>query len=319
VEFAVPIYDLFSKRQKLKRGDVPDVYVYNVIPQTLRVQVLHMLNDTLGTREQYTNSKGNGYGPYAAYKAVVDVLCREYGLMLLAGPNLRDRNYYGELNSFILTESQAERVLDCIELCFVVIDRDTRNRAYLNRGQAETLADEAIAELNSRFHEHGVGYQLEGNEIVRVDSKLLHSEVVKPALGILNGPQYAGAQEEFLGAYEHYRHGKHKEALGEALKSLESVIKSICDKRGWEYPANATGVPLINICLEKGLVPPFWQKHFSGLRSTLDSGVPTAHNKLGGHGQGSEVVEVPQHLVGYVLHMTAAAIVFLAESDRALP
>jgi hypothetical protein len=53
------------------------------------------------------------------------------------------------------------------------------------------------------------------------------------------------------------------------------------------------------------------------LRSTLESGVPTARNKLGGHGQGTEVVEVPEHIVSYALHLTASAIVFLAEAEKA--
>ena len=42
------IYNLFSKRQKRLRGDVPDVYQYETIPHELRVQVVHIWNDVWG-------------------------------------------------------------------------------------------------------------------------------------------------------------------------------------------------------------------------------------------------------------------------------
>jgi hypothetical protein len=65
--------------------------------------------------------------------------------------------------------------------------------------------------------------------------------------------------------------------------------------------------------------PSFWNSHFSALRGTLEAGVPTARNKLGGHGQGSQVVEVPEYIVAYVIHLTASAIVFLSDAEAALP
>ncbi len=45
-------YELFSKRQKRLRGEVPDVYQYETIPQELRVQVVHIWRDVLGEIER---------------------------------------------------------------------------------------------------------------------------------------------------------------------------------------------------------------------------------------------------------------------------
>lgn len=47
------IFDLFSKRQKSLRGDVPDVYVYDNLPDALRVQIVHIWTDALGNDENY--------------------------------------------------------------------------------------------------------------------------------------------------------------------------------------------------------------------------------------------------------------------------
>lgn len=103
-------------------------------------------------------------------------------------------------------------------MCFHVIDTRTRDQRYMGRPNASAIADDAIRELNHRFQEHGVGYRFENGRIVRVNSQLIHSEVVKPALTLLGQKQYAGAQEEFLRAHEHYRAGRAKEALNECLR-----------------------------------------------------------------------------------------------------
>ncbi len=191
----------------------------------------------------------------------------------------------------------------------------TREHRYLRRHNAADIADKAIEELNKRFKEHGIGFQFTGNEIIRVDSELLHSEAVKPALKLLNQKHYGGAQEEFLVAYEHYRHGRYKESLNDCLKSFESTMKSICDKQGWKYQPNVTSKGLIQICFDNGLIPAFWQQQMTSLRSLLESSVPTGRNKLSGHGQGSESVEIPEYLVAYMLHMTASTLVFLTTAE----
>lgn len=313
------VFDLFSKRQKKLRGDVPDVYTYDTIPQPLRVQVVHIWEDAIGNRDQYRDqydpSHNNVFGNY---KLITDLLCREYGFFTLPGAVKHgDRNYLLELVDFLLQEKDTEKVIDVIEISFRVIDRMTRDYGYQERQDASKCADDAINELNVRFKEHGVGYQFIDGGIIRIDSELIHTEVVKPALTLLHGAGYEGAQAEFLNAHEHYRQGKTKEVLAECLKALESTMIAICDKRKWKYQS-ATCNSLIDVCIKNGLIPDFWMQEFTSLRSTLESGVAPARNRLGGHGQGAAVVNVPPHIAAYVLHLTAAAIVFLVESEKAL-
>jgi len=254
-----------------------------------------------------------------AYEAIVDTLCREYGRFSLEsnGFTPRSRSHETELLNFILHEGDVERVLDAIELSFKFVDLLTRKYGYRYLQNFDSIADDAIEELNSRFAEHSVGFRFEENKIVRIDSELIHVEVVKPSLVLLNGEEYSGAQDEFLAAHEHYRSGNYKEALNESLKSMESVLKSICKERGWPHKPTPTASELIDVCFANGLIPAFWQSHFSSLTSMLKSSVPTGRNRLGGHGQGPEIVTVPPYLAGYMLHMTAATIVFLAEANKA--
>lgn len=307
------IFNLFSKRQKELRGEVPDIYVYDIVPNALRVQIIHIWQDTLGTYNDYVRySKVK-----EAYQFIVDVLCREYGLFYLPSHDkYSDRMYLEELANFFLKEKDIEKVIDIIELSFKTINVFTKDYQYLRRPNNVELIEKAINELNYRFKEHGVGFQFVENEIIKIDSELLHSEAVKPVLKLLNQKNYKGAQEEFLSAYEHYRHGKNKESLNDCLKAFESTMKAICDKHKWQYKSGDTAKTLIQICFDKGLIPAFWQAQFTSLRSMLESSIPTGRNKLSGHGQGTEPISIPNYLVAYMLHMTASTLVFLTTAEK---
>jgi hypothetical protein len=300
--------DLFSKRQNRARGDVPDVYQYDDIPNPLRVQVVHILKDAFGDHTAYeTNAK-------SAYEFINDTLCREYGVFELQS---RANDHFEAVANFFLQTPEVEKAIDVIELAFRLIDRVVRDNEY-KYSDIQLKADEAIAELNFRFREHGVGYQYESGIMVRVDSQLVHAEVVKPTLNILSKKMFKGANQEFLSAHDHYRNRKYKECLNDCLKAFESTMKAICDKRKWKYEKTVTSKKLISILFEKELIPPFMQSHFGGLRSTLEGGVPTIRNKLGGHGQGSEPTSVPESIASYALHLTATTILFLSKAENEL-
>ena len=291
----MPIFDLFSKRQKRHRGEVPDVYAYDQIPNQLRVQIIHIWNDTLGNMASYSGTDEI----YQTYNYIHGVLCREYGVFDLAKEeHLRfPDNSCEALQLFLLNEQDIERVLDVIELTFRYLDRIIRNADYYAAmTNLPRSVDSAITELNARFKQHGIGYEFRDGAIIRIDSNLIHEKAVKPALFLLSGKEYRGANGEFLKAHEHYRHGRYKECINEALKSFESTLKIICKKRKWAYSQTDTARKLIEICLNNHLIPQFWQSHFSSLRATLESGIPTARHKLGAHGQGTTQIVVPQHL-----------------------
>lgn len=39
------IFDLFSKRQKKLRGEIPEIYTYDNISNELRVQIVHIIKE----------------------------------------------------------------------------------------------------------------------------------------------------------------------------------------------------------------------------------------------------------------------------------
>jgi uncharacterized protein DUF7014/AbiJ-like protein len=307
------IVNVFSKRQKALRKEAQDVYQYDQIPIPLRVQIAHILRDLYG--QQRTHGKTC----LEAFEAIEKVLSREYGLFHLAKTAIGvDKNVDDRVIDFVLQEPDHERVLDVVEISFRLMAQLRKTDFEWKAWVSDELFDGAILELNARFREHSIGYQYEPSKIIRVDSQLIHAEVVKPTLALLTTHEYAGANDEFLKAFEHYRKGDTKECLNECLKAFESTMKAICTKRKWKFKPTDAAKDLIEVCLKNDLIPPLIQSHIGAVRAALESGIPTVRNRLSGHGQGVQVVEVPPHYASYMLHLTATTIQFLVESEKAL-
>ncbi|MBA4033597.1 MAG: hypothetical protein C0480_03190 [Bradyrhizobium sp.] len=317
------VFELYSKRRARELGNVPDVYEYDKIPEALKVQIIHIWSDAIGIPYVTTHRDSSISNIRSTYHAIAQVLRREYGLFKLVPNSDPDEKAHSqdELKNWFLRETNADRILDAVELSARFIERACSRTDYIPTRQNKEICKQAIEELNKRFQENGVGYQYMDGIIVRVDSQLIHAEAVKPALAVLRAPEFKNAQEEFLSAYEHYRHGKKEEALVDCGKCFESTMKIICTKRNWPFdPNRATAKPLVQICLDNGLIPSYWQSHFSALRTILESAIPTPRNKQGGHGAGAgPAPDIPNELVAYVLHMTASTVLFLTEAEKSLP
>ena len=316
------IRELFSKRQKCLRGEVPDMYEYETIPPKLRVQVVYIWEDIWG--EVGSRNFRQFGSPLHAYESIHKVLGREYGVFKLN----RGSDYDESVLNFFLRTEETEKVIDVIEVSFRYIDQRVRNNlnAFLKTRSSYYLKrprlspDEAINELNYRFREHGVGYQYASGQMIKEDSRFVHSEVVKPTLSFLSDPIYEGANEEFLNAHEHYRKGRYKECLNDCLKAFESCLKIICQKRGWHYNKKDTANRLIETVFEHELIGPSMICHFTSLsnalKNALKSGVPTVRNDQSAHGQGPKEITVPEYVVSYILHLTASNILLLAKADE---
>ena len=167
------IVDIFSKRQRRLRGDVPDVYQYADLPVPFRWQVIHILRDVLGDTQAY---QGNVVTQEEWYQNIHDILARELGV-----PHLNDAGLITQKRVFnFLLEADVENALSVIEVSFQVArtaQQDPENHYILQ--DLNMRFPEAVEELNARFQEHGIGYQFESNEIVRVDSQFLHQEAVR--------------------------------------------------------------------------------------------------------------------------------------------
>lgn len=309
-------YQIYFKRQKELRGEVHDIFQYEMLPNTLRIQIKFILDSLLGDGDDYNyNQEVRG-----VYDYIYNILREELGVFDINRRNEKfekfNINSYEELSIFLINEKNTELVLSLIEVSFRIAEICTKDFNYRNKHLDEAM-ETKLKLLNSRFKENGVGFVFEESQLLKIDSQLIHQKVIKPALKLLNAADYDVVQNSYLNAYEHYIQKKYNEALIDCNKTFESTMKVICNKQGWILKGNETANKLIDICLKNNLIPNYWQTQLSSLRSMLESAIPTARNK---YAHGPEVIqqEAPEELVGYILHTTASTIVFLIESEKKL-
>jgi AbiJ N-terminal domain 4 len=96
------IFDLFSKRGK----SLPDVYVYDDLPPKLRVQVIHILKDTLCKVEEPFGEVST-----ISFDKIHRIVCEEHGVFHLAD----QRNSIDDVLNCILNREDVALVLDVIE------------------------------------------------------------------------------------------------------------------------------------------------------------------------------------------------------------
>jgi hypothetical protein len=299
------IFDIFSKRNKKSNTSI---FNYEDFPKSFRVQVIHIWRDSLGDPQYNSDSR-------VLWQVIHDSLSREYGVFNLSE---RGNDPFGKCQYFLQEEKSTEKILDIIEFSFRMIDRLVREYQYKGKQMdIKQKPDEAIEELNYRFQEHGIGYQYISGQIVRVDSNYIFKEAVEPAVQLLFQEGFEGASEEYLKAHEHFRKGNDKEAVTEALKAFESVMKTICKRMKWKVDEKATAAPLIKALFENELLPISLQNQLTSVRASLE-GLATVRNKNTGHGQGENSIKIPRHLVAYSLHLCATNIVFLIDSYKAI-
>jgi hypothetical protein len=345
MEYRMPISELFSKRKrKRERAGQPAIYQYDEIPEEFRNQVRRIWKKAIGTDPGGIGGRATA----RVWEEIHDSVSPELGWLALGTEgNPMDSCFQ------VLLKGNTEQVLDIVEASFQCIEHhfggykgrpedmeeDTglsgsaspdvgvvRGMGITEEDMRRPLSpDMAIEELNQHFLENDLGYQYRNGRIIRIDSEYTHSEIVLPALQLLNEPEFKPALDEFLKGHEDYRRGRYEDAINEALKAFESTMKIICENRGWKVVSkkrkkltvsDASASDLIQTCFEHGLIPVALQRHFTNLRRTLESGLPTVRNEFSAHGDGVETVEVPDYLAQYALNLAASNIVLLINAYR---
>lgn len=300
------MYELYSRRIKNAAGE-PEVYEYDVFPDTFRNQFFYVLSDVFDFFEHH--------GCPGLWDEFHDTFSRELGRKCLYGQRYYKRH---QVEHFV-TASTDEDFLDLMDYAgSVILQFKTIELEYVPSDKRNRIIDNAISELNLRLKQHNLGYELVNGEIIRKDSEYLHQEVVKPALKLLIDTGFLGAEQEFMDAFEHRRKRENKDAILDALKAFESTMKAICDGMGYQYDAaKSTAKDLISILEQNGFYPTYLNNHMTALRTSLESGLPTLRNKNAGHGQGAQVVSVSDEFTEYALNLAATNIVLLARIYKA--
>jgi hypothetical protein len=162
--------------------------------------------------------------------------------------------------------------------------------------------------VNEVFAARGISYRFDENGTAGWHGdEGAYREVVAPALAALDSEYVAAARDEFTAALRHLRAGTAKDqedAIEEAAKAVESMMKVALAERGIETTGRETAEPLWNMLRENGVVPP--KTKFPILAAAQ------LRNDYGGHGAGEARREIPAGIPALAVQSAAAAIVYLA-------
>jgi AbiJ N-terminal domain 4 len=307
------IFETFAYRLAGRAGE-PDVYTYDRAPDHLRHQICMALHEGIGSFHVYRGHEINSVAAANHAWSEIDRICRkeiESYLRFPVGADLSSRylNYLMKVDDIDDFLSAVE--IGCLTLT-LYFDKNPQARGAVQD------AEDALREINQRFEQHGVGFQFENGHIIRVDSKIAHTEIVKPALQLLTAPMFAKANEEFLTSHQHYRAGAYKDSVTAANRAFESALKAICDSENWSYGKGDRASELVTNVTNHGLFTHEFDKGLSAHVAMLKTGLPSVRNDAGGHGEGIAAATVTAEIARFAFNLTASNILLLGESYSAL-
>jgi hypothetical protein len=301
------MFNLYSTRIKNEKGEL-EVYEYEKFPTSFRNQLFKMISDVFNKYESQAHMWSSIHGMFA----------REKGLKKLGNYNNDDDESSRHNIEFYIDKSNDEDFLDFMDyvFCVIVTFCKTNVPIYYPYGM-QLIIDKSVEELNFRLRQHSLGYEFVNGQIIRIDNKAIHETVIKPTLKLLYEEEFSGAEEEFRKAFEYRKNHDNKNAILEALKSFESTMKTICDKKNYPYnPTKDTAKQLIATLESNNFYPTYMNNHLANVRTTLETGLPVLRNKNAGHGQGSTVVNVSDEFTEYALNLAATNILLLVKIFR---
>ncbi|WP_316160555.1 STM4504/CBY_0614 family protein [Bradyrhizobium sp. SZCCHNRI20481] len=287
------IYETYFERmERLQKGNAPDVYIYDDIPQRLKHQIIHIWD--------------NAFSEMPVTSAVEAYRWMEKTIAAAIGAPRLTRNPDASLSckEWLLNMHLVEGALSIIELSAIAI-KHIRKGAYID-------------DLNFRFRQNGIGYQVENGKIIKITDQFVHAEIVKPAIVLLASDQvFKTASADFMEAHAHYRARENKQAVTFACSAFESTLKAICKMKGWDYEPGASVGQLITAVRTKGLFPGYLDKGFDSYIAAMKTGLPGVRNDAGPHGSAPGTPKVPDYIAAYAIHLSAANIVLAIEAAKA--
>lgn len=293
------MYTLYSQRLKDTSGE-PEVFKYNEFPQSFRNQFYTIIYDVLLHQEK-------------CFTLVYD-LCKTYaqekGLKAVSENGHSQGNSFSALQHYIDT-CNSQDFIDLMDFMFgyFISNHEVQHKYGIFY---DDFSQNAIEELNLRLKQHQLGYEFTNGQIIVKTNTFAHKNIVKPSLVLLADEEFRGAEDEYLAAFDHFRNGQNKDAILNAAKAFESVMKTICLGLGYPFDEKrATIKPLVEILKTQSFFPAYLGTHLSTICTALETGAATVRNKETGHGQGSHVETVGDEYVEYVLNLVASNIIFL--------
>ena len=154
-----------------------------------------------------------------------------------------------------------------------------------------------------------IGGTVRDPQVIRRDNEVLHQQAIGPVVTLLGNSGFASADEEFRNALQYFRKGDNRNCVLECGNSVESVMKVICQTKGWTYKEEDTFKTLLDRIFLCSSLDVFFKQSIMVIAS--------ARNRFSkAHGAGTVDKSIPDHVANYVIGTTATSILFLVEATN---
>ena len=167
-------------------------------------------------------------------------------------------------------------------------------------------------EVNRVLREERVPWRMTTGEACKIDSQFLDVELVEQTEAMLSARGFAGALDELREARADLTANETRESIAKSHSAMESAMKTILGV------STGSASELLRQLNENGFFDDLPEEHRASFREQVLMSLPTLGNRLGRHGQGPDVVEVPRHYAELTLFLAAAFIRVLVERRDAI-
>lgn len=169
-------------------------------------------------------------------------------------------------------------------------------------------------EINETFRENDSPWMFADGRLLKIDSKQFEQDLKLKALETLRQlrdaePIYQAAYDELVKAVEFLEKGDLAEAVGNAEKSYESILKVICGDEAKDYAANR----LTKMIVEKESLPLPEGLKGDAFQSNVLMSLPTIRNKAAAHGAGPMGNELDKPLANLAVNLACALDLYLIQ------
>lgn len=279
---------IFSKRHETA---IFEKKIRLSLPRRLRKRIWLLLEKHNFSYDYRPDPNNSWISSTSVLKEIVPELHRRYGVDKLMA-FIEEKNARGpvDLEGFV-AGAYPSQVFDVVELFFHELPQNGDKYAFQR-------------EINDVLEEEGVEWRLADGRFFKVDSEFLATQVIERCYELLKAEGFQGALDEFNEARKDLDAGDCKGAIHNACKSFESVLKSILNRDTGNASTLIRDLPTTGFYAG---VPEEVSKAFG---EQVLMALPFLRNRLGGHGQGEEVVNVPRFYAELAIHLSASFMLF---------
>jgi hypothetical protein len=279
---------VFSKRHEQA---IYDRRLALSLPKRLRRRIWSLLTRFDHTYYYQPDPDDNWREKTSVLEQLPGELCHRYGEeRLLARTEDGGARVPVDLKGFV-EGAYPSQVFDVAELFYAEIPAERRLDFQL--------------EMNSILEEERSDWRMADGQFFKVDSQFLEAHVIAKSYELLKAAGFEGALDELNQARNELAADNVKGAIHNACKSLESVIKAVSDTESGNASALVRGLA------DKGFYDGIPEDVGRAFGEQVLMALPFLRNRLGGHGQGANVLEVPRLYGELAVHLAATFIHFV--------